>query len=303
MVISLKESLHQIDALRPDALPLAVPGALHSSPRSVRRLAAAARPSDIASWVMGNRREFANETWTEECQGLTTDGEFWYISSNNEDLRAIHKFDRHFRRLGGATFPSHLGNHIGDIDYFEGTIYAAIEPSRSVAMFDTSPHFIGSAQLQPGRLRELPQEKMPWCAIHPWNGLLYTSNDDDVRQIHAYDPRNNFAYAKSLDLRGGVVNRVQGGVFSGNGRLYLASHGSKQIRAYSTLNGAFLGARALDVDDSTLEAEEVEGLAIWPLTALGLLSPLSVHIVILDNDLNSDDVYLDSFWVASADHL
>ena len=298
---SLRASLHQIKALHPDTVQLAIPQGLHSAPSSLIELMAATNPSQISSWIPFPSHEFDNETWTEECQGLTTDGKFWYISSNNEDLRAIYKFDQQFKSLGVASFPSSLGEHIGDIDYFEGTIYAPIEPTLTVAMFDTSPKFVTASPLQAGNKKSLPQTSMPWCAFNPWNGYLYSSDFDNVRQIHAYDPKNDFSYCQSLDLKGGVVHGVQGGVFSKTGRLYLTSNASKQIRAYSALNGAFLGAKSLGINDSLLEFEEVEGITIWPISLTGF--PIHIHIIILDNDVNTDDVFLHSFQTKSFDNL
>lgn len=299
---SMLASLKKIGEPRPGKPIPALRSGFHSAPSSVRAALRAMNSPGIAEWGRVSTREFDNETWTEECQGLTSDGQFWFVSSNNEDHRAIHKFTLGFKHLGSATFPSELGSHIGAPDFRNGTVFAPAEPTLRVLMFDTSPQFVGSAALTKGSLSQVPQTHMSWCAINPWNGLLYSSDFDNVDRVHAYDPANNFGFEKSLVLEGGAVNGVQGGVFSGNGHLYLASDASQEIRAYSALNGAFLGSRKLDYSKSFDEAEELEGLALLPIVVNGI--PAQVHVLILDNDLtNDDDVFLQHFMVPSPDDL
>lgn len=297
----MRSSLKQIGEPKGGKAIPAFRGGFHSAPGSLRKALRAMTSPKIESWTNTQTREFANEAWTEECQGLTSDGKSWFVSSNNADFRAIHRFSLGFKHLGSATFPSNLGSHIGAIDFHNGKIFAALEPSLRVLMFDTGPSFLGFADLKRGTFDNLPQTSMPWCAINPWNGMLYSSNFDGVDRVHAYDPARDFMFHESLVLEGSAVNGVQGGVFSQNGHLYLASDASQELRAYSALNGAFLGSRKISYDKSTLEAEEMEGLAILPMTVNGI--PVHVHVVILDNDVSKDDVFLQHFTVPNPDDL
>jgi hypothetical protein len=128
--------------------------------------------------------------------------------------------------------------------------------------------------------------------------FLYSSNFDGVDRVHAYDPKNGFLYKGALRLQGPPVGGVQGGVFSANGHLYLTSDvfvgqgATQDIRAYSALNGAFLGSCHVPYSPGDLDAEEMEGLAIWADPLWG-----HIHVVILDNDVSGDDVMLKHFVV------
>ena len=128
---------------------------------------------------------------------------------------------------------------------------------------------------------------MPWCAINPWNGFLYSSKFgepprweedpsgtglgrlvdwDPVTEVHCYDPADNFTHKRSLPIMGEPLHKLQGGCFSTNGHLYLTSDHTQQIRAYSALNGAFLGDKWVDYDKSGLTyTQEIEGICILPL--------------------------------------
>lgn len=283
-------------------------------PASLKKALDAMTSPHLEAWQMMGRFEFANQSWTEEAQGLTTDGVFWYISSNNPSMRAVWKFDSRFKPLGFTVVPPDLGEivqnklgahelslHIGDIDYFNGQIYAPLEPRLLVARFDLTPRFLDFHPLRPGRNGEMPQKQMPWCAINPWNGWLYSSNFDLVEFIYAYDPQNNFMLCAELKLNGPPLDRVQGGVFSQNGHLYLTSDFTGDVRCYSVLNGEWLGSVKIPYAPDFDEFEEIEGIAIQPEAQAD--NAASVYVLVLDNDLNADDVFLVQYRVPEKMHL
>jgi len=229
-------------------------------------------PPLIESWVQSHVSSFENLTWSEECQGLTTDGQYWYVCSNNEDYRAIYKFSLNFNQsLGSVELPTGSGNHVGDIDYYDGKIYIAVaDPKSRVWVIDGNLNTLEVTDLDPA-----VSFFMGWCAINPWNGYLYSSAGDGVHRIHVYDPAKQFAYKGVLPLGGTPVNGLQGGCFSSNGKLYLTSdkyvneEATKDIRAYSALNGAFLGAHDVAYDEEWPESEEWKGwrLRTWYMAA------------------------------------
>ena len=306
---SLREHLKQIG--EPRETPVAIPGDFHSAPRSLRAAMRSMLSPQLEDWRHVHTSTFENADWTEECQGLTTDGQNWYVSSNNKNFRAIHKFTFDFsRKLGVVELPRGAGNHVGDIDYHDGIIYVPIsEPKSSKKVWEIS------RDLETVRIASVSNDPDPglgWCAINPWNGYLYTSLGSYVKQIHAYDPSNNYEYEGSLELDGPQLNGLQGGCFSTNGHLYLTSDlfvtkkydkppATKDIRGYSALNGAFLGSRTVSYDHDPSSwprvREEMEGLALAN-ASFGGGSLTHVHVVILDNDdLNLDDVFLQHFAV------
>lgn len=307
--MSLRAGLEQIGAIREGQPATALPSGFHAAPNSLRAVIRAATSPRLDRWQTPDRREFANMIWTEEAQGITTDGDFWYFSSNNAAKRAIYKFDASFLPVDIGLLPLELGEivqnplggrelalHLGDIDFAGGLIYAAVEPRLLVARFTTEPRFLDVHPLRAGPRGPVPQSDMPWCAINPLNGWLYSSNFSNVDRVFAYDPQRAFAFCDELPLGGPPVERVQGGVFSANGRLYLTSDQSGDVRCYCAMNGAFFGARQIPYTPGALEAEEVEGIAIRAAPRAD--GAATVYVVVLDNDWpDRDDVFLVSYRV------
>ena len=73
----------------------------------------AINPPLIESWVLAHTYTIENKIWTEECQGITTDGNFWYVVSNNEDKRALYKFPLDFSASSTLVFPEE--HHIEEL--------------------------------------------------------------------------------------------------------------------------------------------------------------------------------------------
>jgi hypothetical protein len=299
-MVSMRDSLQMIGEPKPGQAIPPFPGGFHSAPRSLRAALRAMNPPQIESWRHAQTTEYDNKLWTEECQGLTTDGQHWYVSSNNEDFRGIHKFPFDFAHFDdphpSVELPSGLGNHIGALDHHEGRIYVAVEPTPRVWMLDHDLNTLGTFDLGGA------QSAMPWCAINPWNGWLYSSDSHNVDRVHAYDPADGVLKG-FLRLEGPEVDLVQGGCFSANGHLYLTSDATEEIRAYSALNGAFLGSQAISISSAPFTKEEVEGLAVARFTHAG--GDLThVHLVILDNDaINEDDVDIQHYAVPNPEFL
>jgi hypothetical protein len=68
-------------------------------------------PPLIDEWMLAHVDNFNNQEWTENCQGIVTDGNFWYIVSNNKDRRAVYKFSLDFNLIKFAVYP--VDQHIG----------------------------------------------------------------------------------------------------------------------------------------------------------------------------------------------
>jgi hypothetical protein len=289
--------------------PVALPGTFHSSPSSLKAVVHAMRSPAIASWVHVRTSVVENGKWTEECQGIGTDGHFWFFPSNNEEKRAVWRVSLDLKSSASVNAPSAAGKHVGALACHQGTIFVAMDdPAPKVWMLDSQLNTVGVADLSswPGIAEE--DGIMGWCAINPWNGWYYTSQGDNVTRLHAYDPAAGFEYRGSLALGGPAVYGVQGGVISQNGHLYLTSDlfvsekATKDIRAYSMLDGRYLGSKAVSYDTSTLEQEEMEGLTLLQLVGTGG-DMTHVHVVILDNDVSPDDVFIQHFSVPDPSRL
>ena len=156
-------------------------------------------------------------------QGVATDGVFWYFSSKGGLFKTDANFDMFIEKDGSQNpIPQFLQDqgydHIGDIAYFEGKLYAPIEDSSYVkpiiALFDTaSLIFTGDYAL-------VPQSHIPWVAVDPRTGFFYSSEFDGVNKLFVYDPNQNFALIDEVQLDT-TLSRVQGGAFLGD-FLYLA---------------------------------------------------------------------------------
>ena len=161
----------------------------------------------------------------------------------------------------------------------------------------------------------------PWCAINPFNGLLYSSPfyDNGGHEVFAYD-RASGAWAGSqytIHLTRPAY-RVQGGCFSPRGHLYLASDRAeavssgetvtfpssdvhlvgvgesgrakrrKFILCYSAFNGQYLGRAFVDALE---KRQELEGLCYGPGTVGG--HAVQLHVVLLENEpIAKDNAYI-----------
>jgi hypothetical protein len=317
--LSLRESLRKIGEPKPGKAIPAFRSGFHSAPESLKAAMHAMNPPLIEGWLSFHEGIFENLEWTEECQGITTDGNSFYVVKNKKDendwdIRAVYKFSREFTLLGRTLFPHE--NHIGSPTYYSGRIYVPIDGTTSIWILDTNLNDRGIFELGKNENGSFLQPgSVPWCAINPWNGYLYSSiaGDDEasafgVDRVYAYDlSGNKFAFMGELPLEGGIMHRVQSGCFSKNGHLYLAADSYSQdgqllnggeIRSYSALNGAFLGSLRLLYDRRYWpgEAEELECIWIDHWTHDGGDSTY-VHVLILDNDGNQDDVFLRHYTV------
>jgi hypothetical protein len=156
-----------------------------------------------------------------------------------------------------------------------------------------------------------PQASFAWCAVNPWNGLLYSRGRDDAGDadtLHAYrfdlaGSRFMHVPAKKIVLQE-KVSGVQGAVFSKNGHVLLASDTTDDIRCYSILNGHYLGRVPIPKDGGFPEFEEVEGLTIWEAVPYDGVAT-HVHLILLDKDdpFSGDDVFFKHYHVPLSEDL
>jgi len=287
--------LEKIGEPEPNGTFKPIPSGFHSSPQGLIAAVKAMNPPLIEEWTLAHIDDFYNQDWTENCQGIGTDGNFWYVVSNKEDKRAVYKFSLDFNFI--KYVESSEDQHIGHPALWSDKIYVPVEPpderdNASVWVLDTDFTSEGLVFELGEDTNRNPPGKMPWCAVNPWNSLLYSSVSSGVNCVSAYDPNNSFTFKKILNIGGEKVNKVQGGCFSNNGHLYLTSDDSVDIRGYSALNGRFLGSVGLDYGNG----DEIEGLCLGHITNSAGMSSF-VHVIILDNEGAQDDVFINHFSV------
>lgn len=257
----------------------------------------------VGDWTkVGVAMSVENTVDSEEAQGVTTDGNAWFLSSNNSNR--IRKYGN------GSSLPllaqldvaqGNQGGHVGAPGCFEGWIYVPIQHPYGVwkATVDlTSPSFHAAEQ---------GTDRFPWCDVNPLNGRLYTSEFDHWNNtngvLFAYD-RTTLQRCPEDDIALGSTpihfDRIQGGVFTRRGRLILSRSGPNGIFCFSARTGHCFGGKHLGNFGST--GSEVEGVTVrsWQFSGI----PAHVHVLELDNDFwNKDDCYLHSYRVPEPDRL
>lgn len=131
MVLSLRENLKKIGEFSSTEY-FSLLNNYYSIPTSLRDIIHAMESPRVEEGRNISEKEYRNEDWSEEAQGLTNDGEFWYFSSNNGnkgstaspnwEKRGIYKFTFDMKFVSFYKFTLQAG-HLGDIDYYNGLIY------------------------------------------------------------------------------------------------------------------------------------------------------------------------------------
>jgi len=242
--------------------------------------------------------------YTHRLQGVAHDSSHWYMT-NRAVLRKIPVQ----RDLGApATSSISVGiprqlaayNHMGDLDYYDGRLYVPLEGSApAIGVFDADLHYVTHALLPNA-------EDAPWCAINPVDGHLYTSSfHNSVVRKHRMTWSGNtltLTQVASITLRDSAgeplnLDRVQGGVFSARGHLYLVSDVAGQ------------GIKGFDLETGRQQAsipvqfkrphEELEGIDIWDLDS-GQVPGINgqIHLqMVVHHWLSDDDFYFKHYQV------
>jgi hypothetical protein len=314
MATSLKAALSAIGEVGAVAR---VPSDFHGPrPSSARELVKACRQPQMGAWTNPERSRAENKDWTEELQGIVTDGHAWYASSNaNDEREGLYKLTMSFGFIKKVEHPFDPDAvHIGALAVRNGNAFVPIQGEYGVWVVDTD--------LMEGEF--LPTEEAPpepdmfaWCDMNPHNGLIYTCNFSEPAPtaLHAYRrvggklarvPKQNIVIRQPKD--GKPTTHVQGACFTPNYK-WLAicdvdEH--ERIHCHSTLTGKFLGRRSLpaNTDESSVGTRnELEGIQYAPIqTGKGNL--VQVHVLELNNEHHTeDDMYLWHFALPDPDAL
>lgn len=110
-----------------------------------------------------------NTAHSEEAQGMTTDGQAWFLSSNNSN--SIRKYDDSANLIAEIAVPQgKKGGHVGAPGCYEGWVYVPIQNPYGVWRTRTDFSAQGFVEGEKGTGR------FPWCDVNPLNGRLYTTN-------------------------------------------------------------------------------------------------------------------------------
>lgn len=216
-------------------------------------------------------------------QGVAFDSKNWYLIDEHniykvpfsDDLSNYEseKYNVNAERDGC--------NHLGDGEQFGGTLFVAVEkcPGDTGNGSDRIFAYDEDEYNNPRMGILTSQLYAPWVAINPVNGLMFSSDFNNVNKLFVYD--RNFSngdnlvplYTVDLDLE---LNRVQGGAFSPDGVLYLSvddegEHGRNagihvyKIRSDNTAKKVrFIHPNGFDPGP-----EEVEGITVFNVNGKG----------------------------------
>ncbi len=275
----------------------------------------------IGSWTeVGAALSIENTDDSEEGQGIASDGNRWFISSNGSQRVVVYDdggqptevfapsdaiksamwndagkppppfplTSEEWNDLGRPPFFAHFGG----LCYFQGLLYVPIQTPFGVWRID-----IASGAQKWILATDLPEsDPFPWCSVHPVTGVLYTSNFANVTALRAYD-RDTLARRPADDITLGpaplAVDSVQGASFTAHGRVVLVRSDGNALFCFSSLNGYCFGA--IQLGDFGSSYSEVEAVTVRSWQIGGKLTP--VHVLELDNDLSKDDLYLHSFHI------
>ncbi|MFT7474089.1 MAG: hypothetical protein ACI81L_001009 [Verrucomicrobiales bacterium] len=261
--------------------------------------------------------------WTGRGQGVATDGVSWFVSQN-DSAPGVSRYSADFGTLEARVdIPRWDAGHVGAVSVLDDRVFVALEGPERVITFTPELDEISSVTVD--RPMESDFKKhLAWCAINPGSGLLYTCDWVDAVSLTAYHPTTGSPTPEHDIALSKPVNRTQGGAFSSNGNLYLASDDqlsyteqllvmlrlkkpSRQtfpgIHGFDAGTGATLGYIPIVTRPLLPHFEEIEGMALGPMMIDGTIA--HVHLAFLDKNQFwiRDDVEIRSFVVPDTDEL
>lgn len=214
------------------------------------------RQMDGELWSQQSMDTFDAVSSAIRSQGVTTDGTYWYFSWT----LGLDKADQQLHDVmkNNLAIPPVLAlqgsNHIGDIDYWNGKLYAPIEDGSAyknpnLVLFDD--------ELNAGQVFPLPNNLLtkgvPWVAVDGARSRVYVAEWDPTPGIYVFS-MPAIAYQSTIPLST-TLGRIQGAkVFEG--ALYAnADDSEKTVYKINLETGTVIELFALH------EQFEVEGIA------------------------------------------
>lgn len=232
-----------------------------------------AMPAAADTWEYRSVDRFDLPDGGHRSQGVAWNGKNWSFSwrygleKTTPGYRTLQDNGSFFRRRSAipATISQRGGNHIGDIDYFNGTLYLPIEDGPDyrnpvIALFDAE------TLAYTGVSFPLPQADLtrgvPWVALDGPANLAYTAEWEPTTRLNVHRLSDFGSLGYVLLQR--AVARLQGAKIHG-GFLYAASdNAEKSLYRIALSDGSVTEilqiARYHDLDDG--DEHELEGLAI-----------------------------------------
>jgi hypothetical protein len=240
------------------------------------------------TWAYTGMHRFSSGDGIYRSQGVATDGTQWFFSWQYGLERATldgNTLDRNFSIIPlRSGIPENIawlgGNHIGDIDYYAGKIYAPIEDSAAyrvpiIAVYDAaSLRYTGMAYVL--STNDLTQG-VPWVAVDGPRNLAYTAEWETTSRLNVYR-LSDFSVITYIPLQQ-PLTRIQGAKVRGDA-LYAASDNStKSIYKISLIDGSVTELLQLVqwINPQDGDEHELEGLSFLPAADGETLNVLMRH--------------------------
>jgi hypothetical protein len=231
------------------------------------------------SWHEISKQTFWLLDALERGQGVTTDGSAWIFNSNLGLLRT--ELDgKTVKARNAVAIPPEIsaqgGDHIGDISYNNGIIYAPIEDGKNyqhpyIALFDANTlKYTGTSYALP---LELHPGGVPWVAVDAARGQVYTAQWSNAPVLNVFS-LDDMHLIKTVPLTQSI-DRIQGAEMY-NGYLY-ASTDNKTQTVYRI--DPDTGSVSTAFDRNLPKGTEAQGIAVLP-TANGAV----LHILDVDSN-------------------
>jgi hypothetical protein len=242
-----------------------------------------------ATWHVVGTDTFRLPSGLTRSQGVTTDGESWIFSWQG----GLERTDDAYLTQAAGTWPPDLavapqinpdgtnhvgGNHIGDVDYYRGLVYAPVEDGGEnagvvqlnnpeyqhpyIALYDARTlTYTGTSYALP---LELHAAGVPWVAVNARAREVYTAEWDMPHdRINVFDPQLHFkrfiplVYPPELGA-GFHLSRIQGAKVLGDSLYATRDDSGKSLFRIDLDTGEV--SKVLSLDPGV--PAELEGLAV-----------------------------------------
>ena len=275
---------------------------------------------DVRHWT--KRGEInSDETWFVGAQGMTyhpgsqPDERRWFVTRHSgkagpfgSNVDRITKLIKHLtHEFSRNDMRSSFGiGHAGDCDLWRNSIYVACQNPKKVAILNRNVRKIGEATLKASGRLPLGHDYLSWCAVNPCDGMLYTSDVDNVTKVYGFDRKRDYLWTKTITLTK-KIQRVQGGAFTPNGLLILASDDrADQSFAHIHFSNSITGEHLCDLKvvrkwtDTLVSDQEIEGVCFAP--GVPYQKPTALHTIVIKSNVPNRQAWV-KHWEIPADQL
>lgn len=234
------------------------------NPASTTVVATTDEATATESWHEVSKQTFWLLDALERGQGVTTDGNSWIFNSPYGLLRTALD-GKTVKARNELAIPSEIsalgGDHIGDISYYNGKIYAPIEDGKHyehpyIALYDANTlQYTGTSYALP---LSLHIGGVPWVAVDAARGQVYTAQWSNASVLNVLS-LDDMHLIKTVPLTQSI-DRIQGAEMY-NGFLYASSdNGTQTIYQIDTDTGGV----SVAFDRNLPSGTEAQGIAVLP---------------------------------------